>query len=72
MCCIYHDLSTHNLLDSYWKWAFIVDLLTKNGDFPLFFVCLPGGIYTSGVAPRFFFAQMISTEGTSLFGLPIS
>ena len=30
----FSDLPSSNLLHSYWKWPFIVDLPIKNGDFP--------------------------------------
>ena len=37
-------IASGNLLHSYWKLPFIVDLPIENCDFPWFFVCLPEGI----------------------------
>ena len=36
-------LPSGNLLHSYWKWPFIVDLPIKNGDFPYSYVSSPEG-----------------------------
>ena len=40
----FSELPSGNLLHSYWKLPFIVDLPTKNGDFQQLFVCFPEGL----------------------------